>query len=132
MDPSASLAGPTAPSAGIPAAETAASRAQRTNAGRERLRLLVKRPAFIIGVAVMLFWIACAILGQRITPYDPFNGFDLGRQPPSAHHLFGTDRIGRDVLSRVMVGSRDVLIVAPPAARVRLGYGTLHRLLNGY
>ena len=61
-------------------------------------------------------WIVCAVLGQRITPYDPFNDFAAGHLPPSAGALLGTDRLGRDVLSRVMVGSRDVLIVAPLAA----------------
>lgn len=116
----------------LPAADVGASRAQRSSARRERLRLLVRRPAFLIGAGVMLFWIVCAILGERITPYDPYNGFSLGRQPPSAEHLFGTDRIGRDVLSRVMVGSRDVLIVAPLAALLGVFIGTALGLVMGF
>jgi peptide/nickel transport system permease protein len=107
-------------------------RSERSQARRETIRLLLRRPAFIIGVLVMTVWIICAVLGQRITPYDPLNDFDLGHQPPGATHLMGTDRIGRDVLSRVMVGSRDVLIVAPLAATFGVVAGTLLGLIMGY
>ena len=133
MDPSASIAtGEGLPPANLPIDVVSGSRAQRSSARRERLAVLVRRPAFLIGVGVMVFWIICAVLGDRITPYDPFNGFSLGRQPPSAEHLFGTDRIGRDVLSRVMVGSRDVLIVAPLAALLGVSLGTLLGLIMGF
>ncbi len=47
-------------------------------ARRETLRLLLRRPAFIIGNIIIIGWIICAILGQRITPYDPFNDFAAG------------------------------------------------------
>lgn len=109
-----------------------ASDSQRSTARRERLTVLVKRPAFLIGVIVMLGWIACAVLGQQITPYDPFNDFFMRHQPPNTAHLFGTDRLGRDVLSRVMVGSRDVLIVAPLAAILGVVSGTMLGLVMGY
>jgi peptide/nickel transport system permease protein len=105
---------------------------ERSQARRETLRVLVRRPAFIIGNIVIIGWIICAILGQRITPYDPFNSFSAGHQPPSLQHWMGTDRLGRDVLSRVMVGSRDVLIVAPLAALLGVAAGTLLGLVMGY
>jgi peptide/nickel transport system permease protein len=105
---------------------------ERAQARRETLRVLFRRPAFIIGSVVILGWIICAVLGQRITPYDPFNSFSGGHLPPSPAHLFGTDRLGRDVLSRVMVGSRDVLIVAPLAALLGVTAGTLLGLVMGY
>ena len=107
-------------------------RSERSQARRETARQLFRRPAFIIGNIVIIGWIICAVLGQRITPYDPLNDFSLGHQPPSAEHLMGTDRIGRDVLSRVMVGSRDVLIVAPLAAVFGVVAGTLLGLIMGY
>jgi peptide/nickel transport system permease protein len=116
---------PTAPGAASPVSE-------RSQARRETLRLLLRRPAFVIGVLVVLFWVITAILGERITPYDPYNDFSLGHQPPSSEHLLGTDRLGRDVLSRVMVGSRDVLIVAPLAALLGVTAGTLLGLIMGY
>jgi peptide/nickel transport system permease protein len=105
---------------------------ERSQARRETLRLLLRRPAFIIGNVIIIGWIICAVLGQRITPYDPFNDFAAGHLPPSTEHLMGTDRLGRDVLSRVMVGSRDVLIVAPLAALLGVTAGTLLGLIMGY
>jgi peptide/nickel transport system permease protein len=105
---------------------------ERAQARRETIRLLVRRPAFIIGNIVIFGWIITAVLGQRITPYDPFNQFFVGHAPPSPEHWMGTDRLGRDVLSRVMVGSRDVLIVAPLAAMLGVVAGTLLGLVMGY
>jgi len=111
---------------------TTSTISERAQARRELLRVLFRRPSFLIGVAVILVWVLCAILGERITPYDPFNAFFKGHTPPSIDHLFGTDRLGRDVLSRVMVGSRDVLIVAPLAALLGVAVGTFLGLVMGY
>ena len=116
---------PAAPIASGPVSE-------RSQARRETLRLLLRRRAFILGNLIIIGWIITAVLGQRITPYDPFNSFSGGHLPPSSAHLFGTDRLGRDVLSRVMVGSRDVLIVAPLAALLGVVAGTLLGLTMGY
>jgi peptide/nickel transport system permease protein len=111
---------------------TAAAKSERAQARRETLRLLMRRPAFIIGNIIIIWWIFCAVMGQRITPYDPFNQFFTGHQPPSVEHWMGTDRLGRDVLSRVMFGSRDVLIIAPLAALLGVTAGTLLGLVMGY
>ena len=116
---------PTAPVVGPAVSE-------RSQARRETIRLLLRRPAFIVGNVIIIFWILTAILGERITPYDPFNQFFNGHEPPSAQHLMGTDRLGRDVLSRVMVGSRDVLIIAPLAAMLGVVAGTLLGLIMGF
>jgi peptide/nickel transport system permease protein len=107
-------------------------RSERAQARVETIRLLLRRKTFLIGSAIIIFWILTAVLGERITPYDPFNAFGVGHQAPSSAHIFGTDRLGRDVLSRVMVGSRDVLIVAPLAALVGVTAGTLLGLAMGY
>ena len=117
---------------GPPAPMAAPAESERSKARRETLRVLLRRPAFIIGNVIIIGWLICAVLGQRITPYDPFNSFSAGHLPPSPEHWFGTDRIGRDVLSRVMVGSRDVLIVAPLAALLGVTAGTLLGLVMGY
>ena len=82
-----------------------AAQSERSQARRETIKQLLKRPAFIIGNVIIIGWIICALLGQRITPYDPFNYFAEGHLPPSTEHWMGTDRLGRDVMSRVMVGS---------------------------
>src|SRR6187551_3771396 len=110
----------------------AAAQSERSQARRETVKQLLRRPAFIIGNVIIIGWIICAVLGQRITPYDPFNDFAAGHLPPSTEHWMGTDRIGRDVMSRVMVGSRDVLIVAPLAALLGVTAGTFLGLIMGY
>src|SRR5574337_1468883 len=92
------------------------ARSEASVARRERTRLLLKSPSFLLGSAVILFWVLCAILGKRITPYDPiFDQTSDISSPPSWAHPFGTDRLGRDVLSRVLAGSRDILLIAPAA-----------------
>lgn len=105
---------------------------ERAQARRETLRLLVRRPAFILGNLIVIGWIITAVLGERITPYDPFNEFFAGHLPPNTEHWMGTDRLGRDVLSRVMVGSRDVLIIAPLAALLGVTAGTALGLVMGF
>jgi len=121
---------PVTPEELLPAIPVATS--ERAQARRETARLLFGKPAFIIGNLVLIGWIITAVLGERITPYDPYNAFAAGHLPPSVEHLMGTDRLGRDVLSRVMVGSRDVLIVAPLAALLGVVAGTLLGLIMGF
>lgn len=102
-------------------------------ARRERLRLLLRSPSFVIGSVVIGFWVFCAILGGRITPYDPI--FDQTPDlsvSPSSEYWFGTDRLGRDVFSRVIAGSRDILLVAPLATVLATVLGTALGLITGY
>ena len=108
-------------------------RSEASVARRERLRLLVRSPSFIVGATVILFWIVCAVLGDHITPYDP--RFDQTPEigvAPSTQHFFGTDRLGRDVFSRVLAGSRDILLIAPLATLLATLVGTTLGLITGY
>ena len=113
-----------------------AERSARTEASiarRERLRVLLRSPSFLIGAGVILFWLACAILGDRVTPFDPrFDQTDDLSASPSLEHWFGTDRLGRDVFSRVLAGSRDILLIAPAATLLAIIFGTALGLLTGY
>ena len=91
----------------------------------ERLHLLRRSPSVLIGAGIVLFWVSCAILGNHITPYDPI--YDQTQNifaHPSSAHWFGTDRLGRDVFSRVLAGSRDILLVAPAATLLGTVLGT--------
>ena len=83
---------PVTPGPAIPVAPPAATGAvsERSQARRETIRQLLHRPAFIIGNVVIIGWIITAVLGQRITPYDPFNDFFVGHLPPSSEHWMGT------------------------------------------
>ncbi|HEX5027469.1 MAG TPA: ABC transporter permease [Gaiellaceae bacterium] len=110
-----------------------AERSEASAARRERMRLLVRSPSFVIGASVILFWVVCAILGDRITPYDPrFDQTPEIGAAPSWQHLFGTDRLGRDVFSRVLAGSRDILLIAPLATLLATVAGTTLGLITGY
>ena len=81
---------------------------------------------------IVTFWLICTVAAESFVPYDAFDDFSLGHQPPSIEHWFGTDRLGRDVFSRVLVGARDVFLVAPPAAFIGVIAGTLVGLVMGY
>lgn len=100
---------------------------------RDRIRLLFRNLPFVIGLAILIFWVVMAIAGPWIAPYGA-NDTDLLNTltPPSLTHWFGTDQFGRDVFSRVIVGSRDILIVAPLATLLGTVVGTILGLVTGY
>jgi peptide/nickel transport system permease protein len=100
---------------------------------RELVRQLLRSKLFLIGAAILLFWIVCAIFGTLIAPDSPDAQNLLGiNKAPSGAHLFGTDSLGRDMLSRVLVGSRGILIVAPLATLLGTVLGTALGLVMGY
>ncbi len=118
--------------ADAPAATAPPSDAERS-ARREQLALLRRSKVFIAGMAIIGIWVLCAILGEAITPDDPFATDPLNDlAAPGSEHLLGTDRVGRDVLSRVMLGARDILIVAPAATILATVLGTILGLITGY
>ena len=119
--------------------DTAPPQSERKQARAENWRLIRRRPSFIIGSLMVLFWIVCAALGERITPHDANNFFAKTKAgavgvhiKPSWDYPFGTDRLGRDVLSRVMMGSRDILKVAPLAAVLSVIAGVILGITMGY
>ena len=119
-DPAAPIAIPTRPT-------------EAKVARRERLRLLFRSPTFILGLIILGFWIVCAIFGTQIAPHNPQADDILNKLVgPSGDHPFGTDRLGRDVLSRVIVGAREILIMAPLATIIGTVVGTALGLLTGY
>jgi peptide/nickel transport system permease protein len=100
---------------------------------RAAVRAAFRSPTFVIGVVVVLFWAICALFGDSFVPFDPNKGDILKKlQSPSAHHWFGTDALGRDVFSRVLVGSRDILLISVVATLLGTIGGTILGLLMGY
>jgi peptide/nickel transport system permease protein len=99
-----------------------------------RVSLLRESPVGMVGAFLVLFWIAVAIFAPLISPYEPnSNDMDALIDPsPTAAHPFGTDMQGRDILARVIWGSRTVLTVAPVAVAVAYAIGSLLGLLAGY
>jgi peptide/nickel transport system permease protein len=95
--------------------------------------LLLRRPTFLIGAAMLLFWIVCALFGKQIAAYNPLAQQLLGTNvAPSGAHWFGTDSLGRDVLARVIVGAREILVVTLLATILGTVLGTVLGLLMGY
>jgi peptide/nickel transport system permease protein len=107
--------------------------AGRTEVRREIISELLRSPTFIVGSIILLIWIICAIFGSAIAPHSPYAQNLLGiNKAPSSAHWFGTDQLGRDMFSRVIVGSRDILIIAPLATVLGTVLGTVVGLLMGY
>ena len=110
------------------AAVTAASRATPA-----RWRLLLRRPMFFVGAGILLFWVVCAVFGYHFAPYSPLaQNLLSANTAPSSAHWFGTDPLGRDVLSRVITGARDILIITPLATILATILGTALGLAMGY
>lgn len=111
----------------------ALARNERTRIRRERLRQLVRNPAFIIGSVILGFWILCAMFGEFFVPFDPARVDVISsNRAPSSLHRFGTDTLGRDVYSRVIVGARPVLVMAFLATLMGTVLGTIIGLVSGY
>ena len=100
---------------------------------RENIRQLLRSPAFVIGAVLLLWWIVCALFGKSFSPYNPTAGSLLQfNAHPSGAHWFGTDSLGRDVLSRVIVGARGILVVATLATLLGTTVGASIGLVQGY
>ena len=97
------------------------------------LRVLLRSPSFVVGALIVLFWIFCALAGPVVVPHDPYASDPLSAlMAPDRTHWFGTDQLGRDVFSRVIVGARDILTIAPLATLVGTVAGTVLGLTIGY
>ncbi len=86
----------------------------------------------VVGAVILAIWVVCAIGGEHLVP-DPYAADSFATlAPPSAGHWLGTDRLGRDVFARVVVGARSILLVAPAATLIGTVIGTALGLVAGY
>ncbi|MBL8131576.1 MAG: ABC transporter permease [Anaerolineae bacterium] len=97
------------------------------------LRLLTKNPIALVGALILAMWIVLAIFGPAIAPYG-INEITAGAvwKPPSAEHLMGTDQLGRDIFSRLLVGTRQMVILPTLSVALAILLGTTIGLLSGY
>ncbi len=107
------------------------------NRARARLRdtfsIITSSRVAVIGLVLVLFWIVVAILAPVIAPYSPSaQDGQAVNKAPSAAHLLGTDHLGRDLLSRLIYGSRTILTLAPLSVLAAVAVGTFLGLLGGY
>jgi peptide/nickel transport system permease protein len=97
------------------------------------LRRLLRRPSAAVGLVVIVAFVGIAIFAPFLAPYDPIaTDFGAVRKAPSAAHWFGTDEIGRDVLSRVIFGARASLEAGVLSVLISLAIGVPTGLLAGY
>jgi peptide/nickel transport system permease protein len=105
------------------------SRRQRL---RESLTLITASKVALVGLAIVIFWVSVAIF-SLFTTLNPFaQDVDAVNAPPSAAHPLGTDDLGRDLLARVIHGSRLVLTLAPLSVLCVLLVGSTLGLLSAY
>lgn len=87
----------------------------------------------IAGAAIIVLWGAVGVLAPRIAPYSSLEVDVLSRlKPPSGEHLFGTDSLGRDVLSRVLVGARVSLPAGLVVVLLAAAFGTIYGGVAAY
>jgi len=100
---------------------------------RRAWRRLVRRRGAMVGLVVVVFFVVLAVFAPVIAQYDPLQtSWTAIRKVPSAAHLFGTDEIGRDVLSRVIWGARASLLAGLVSVCISLSLGVPIGLLAGY
>jgi peptide/nickel transport system permease protein len=97
------------------------------------IKVMFQRQVVIAGIVITIATIIVAIIAPWIAPYDPIKqDLDSMRQKPSAAHLLGTDEYGRDVMSRLIFGTRISLLVGVVAVCIAGVLGMFLGLLAGY
>lgn len=97
------------------------------------VRKLYAKPTSAIGTTIFLIFVLLALFGPFIAPYGENEQiYADARQPPSAEHWFGTDNLGRDVFSRVLLGAREILWLAGFGTLLAVISGAFFGLLSGY
>jgi peptide/nickel transport system permease protein len=105
---------------------------------KQIFRLLLKDKLGLIGIILMLTFILIAVFAPVLIPYDPMasnyhqDGALKRMEPPSAEHWFGTTKMGRDVYSQVIAGTRVALVVGLVSAVMVTFIGTAIALISGY
>jgi peptide/nickel transport system permease protein len=115
-------------------------RARTIEKHKHRLRQLWDGAAIIfnsrvavIGLSIIVFWVLVAIFAPLIAPRNPLAQDSLAiNQKPSEQYLLGTDHMGRDILSRLIYGTRTILTLAPLSVLSAVVLGTILGLTGGY
>ena len=93
---------------------------------------LTRSKSATIGATVIVFWVIVAIVAPIIAPYSPTELQAARLQPPSLEHWLGTDHLARDVLSRVLWGTRVVIVLAPVSVLLGILVAAPLGLMSGY
>jgi peptide/nickel transport system permease protein len=105
----------------------------RTSEVKRFLRVFLGRSLVVFGLVIVVLFILTAILGPLIAPYDPVVIHPVDRlQNPSWQHWLGTDNFGRDTLSRMIIGSRNSLMVGVVAVGIATIVGITAGMAAGF
>ncbi|MGQ9599839.1 MAG: ABC transporter permease [Anaerolineae bacterium] len=108
---------------------------RRENLGRAWYKLS-RNPMSVVGLVMVVSLILLAITAPWVTPYPkhagPFTDFANAKLPPGGRYLFGTDQIGRDILTRIVFGLRSSLLMGVVVLALVVPPGVLLGLLAGY
>jgi peptide/nickel transport system permease protein len=99
---------------------------------RALVRPAWRQPLALAGAAIGLAWLLLAVFAPLVAPHDPLAQNAVPTQPPSSEHWFGTDELGRDILSRVIYGSRASLPIALLLVTLAATIGGVLGALAGY
>src|SRR5450830_1087214 len=112
---------------------TATALPRELTPAQRALRRLARRRGAMAGLGFVVFFVLLALFAPWVAPHDPLaTSWSAVRQAPSAHYLFGTDEIGRDVLSRVIWGTRASLLAGLVSVCISLALGVPVGLAAGY
>lgn len=104
-----------------------------SNSQQHTLRKLLRHRSATIGAAIIIFFLVVAIFAPLIATHDPRQANITERlQSGSASHYLGTDKVGRDIFSRIVYGTRISLKVGLVAMTFSIGFGTLFGAIAGY
>lgn len=117
----------------VPAADVKAAQALPVDAvvRRKRFRFLTGGKT-ATGLAVIVFFVVIAIIGEWIAPFDPSARSNDLMEAPSSRHWFGTTHLGQDIFSQVVVGTRSVMLVGLTAGIVATILAVLVGVTSGY
>jgi peptide/nickel transport system permease protein len=99
---------------------------------RRTTRSVWRQPTTMVGLGIVVGWIVVALFAPLIVPFDPNAQTSDFLQSPSSAHLFGTDDLGRDILSRVLYGARTSFPVAIIVVLLSLAIGGTLGAVAGY
>jgi len=96
-------------------------------------RRLLRRPAALVGTLVFCIFLFLAVFGPWVAPYDyQEQSAELRLNTPTLSHPFGTDQFGRDIFSRVIVGTRNIFLIGGLGTLIAVVIGTAIGLVAGY
>ena len=106
---------------------------RRSSLALDALRRLRRNRLAVAGIFLILAFLILAVFAPQIAPYDPIaQDWRNVQKPPSGAHWFGTDELGRDLLSRIIFGARISMTIGVVSVSIGLVFGTTVGLIAGY